>query len=299
MAKVSKASEHYRESSSKRRRCGTCAHMLSNGGCEVVEGKVEPGDVCDSWEGKPVRASVSPHMARIIALADYHRDYDQYDQRLAAERIADRFAHPSTTPQPGGTWRTSTLQHLHYPSQQERDTTARIAAAKRAGYGPGHGPLAAAPSPGGEGRTRDYERVERGKVEHVSGHIQSALKAHLLAQHPGVYAYLQEGRDLEALDELHHTDHERHNMHPTHHYEPPDVVEHPADRIIGDVSKSDVDESTGQVRDPRAELVRHLASVHHSPEGERASMGTRGLRELDREYHEGHVFRPGERGSYK
>lgn len=245
MAKASKASEHYRESSSKGRRCGTCDHMLSNGGCEVVEGKVEPGDVCDSWEGKPVSATVPPHMARVIVLANYHRDYDEYDQRLAAQRIADRFAHPSSDPQPGGTWRTSTLQHLHYPTQQQRGTSARIAAAKRAGYGAGHGTEV---NPGPAGRTRDYERLERGREEHVSGHIQSTLKAHLLAQHPGVYAYLQEGRDLEALDEMHHTDHERHNMHPTHHYEPPDALEHPADHIIGDVRRSDVDEATGEVR---------------------------------------------------
>lgn len=95
------------------------------------------------------------------------------------------------------------------------------------------------------GHTREYTRTEhdrsgRSHLEHVMAYDRDsrAIQAHLALHHPGVYRYLQEGRDLSELDEMHHTDHERH-VHIGHDYEVPESLEHPQDIQIGDTSRID------------------------------------------------------------
>lgn len=47
--RVSKAYVHYREArKDAKRHCGNCA-MYHNGSCDLVEGRISPGDVCDKW----------------------------------------------------------------------------------------------------------------------------------------------------------------------------------------------------------------------------------------------------------
>ena len=163
MAKLAKPAVHYRESTSSSRRCGTCANMQDGGTCAIVQGKVEPNDVCDKWKAEGAAMSEpTPHLDKLVALAGM--------SFAEAKSRAERSVYP----------------HAHMPEDF-------------------HGGDSDLPH---ASRSRDYEREVHGRLEHVTGH---ALRQHLLSQHPGVYPYLLEGRDLGSLHEIHQTDHERHD----------------------------------------------------------------------------------------
>lgn len=48
---LSKASVHFRESTSSKRRCGTCSNFRGDH-CSIVAGKVDAGDLCDRYSAK-------------------------------------------------------------------------------------------------------------------------------------------------------------------------------------------------------------------------------------------------------
>lgn len=49
MTQLTKPQAHYREATEKGVNCRTCLYMRQDGTCDLVQGIVEPGDVCDHW----------------------------------------------------------------------------------------------------------------------------------------------------------------------------------------------------------------------------------------------------------
>lgn len=50
--RYSRAAVHLRAATEPGENCRSCIHMLPDGDCQIVIGKVKPKDVCDLWKGK-------------------------------------------------------------------------------------------------------------------------------------------------------------------------------------------------------------------------------------------------------
>lgn len=100
---VSKASVDYRRAANDKRRCGTCV-MYHASRCDLVEGYIDPGHVCDRWEAKPQSVELVRQVRTARGVAFFHEPIgtpitEAEYQALLAERKRTREAHPVGHPE--------------------------------------------------------------------------------------------------------------------------------------------------------------------------------------------------------
>jgi 8-oxo-dGTP diphosphatase len=96
--KLSKDEVDYRPSEDPARRCGTC-DMFSKGTCSLVQGRIDPRDVCDRWEASKIKASL-PGASLLVRLgAGFVEGYER-EEKGHLERVSGYADNKHAAPKP-------------------------------------------------------------------------------------------------------------------------------------------------------------------------------------------------------